>query len=129
MIIKLSCDIVKLPNGKEVTHWKISQKELRGSSLRNAAEIEAFLQPIADEIGVEIVEVEFKQGHSPALTVYIDKRRTYSAKNKLRYRSSVDLDGRSSVRRYCSLNKNIAVIIRKYPGLRKCLKRYRRITE
>ncbi len=35
-------------------------------------EIESALQPIADELQIEIVEVEFKQGHSPALTVYID---------------------------------------------------------
>ena len=36
------------------------------------AEIQTGLQPIADEMNIEIVEVEFKQGHSPALTVYID---------------------------------------------------------
>ena len=30
------------------------------------------LQPIADEMQIEIVEVEFKQGREPALTVYID---------------------------------------------------------
>ena len=35
-------------------------------------DIEAALQPIAEGLGIEIVEVEFKQGHSPALTVYID---------------------------------------------------------
>ena len=35
-------------------------------------EIKSCLQPIADELAVEIWEVEFKQGHSPALTVYID---------------------------------------------------------
>ena len=35
-------------------------------------EIEAALQPIAEGLGIEIVEVEFKQGHAPALTVYID---------------------------------------------------------
>lgn len=36
------------------------------------AEIQAALQPIADELQIEIVEVEFKQGKEPALTVYID---------------------------------------------------------
>ncbi len=36
------------------------------------AEIENTLKPIAEETGVEIVEVEFKQGKEPALTVYID---------------------------------------------------------
>ena len=35
-------------------------------------EIQSALQPIADSMDIEIVEVEFKQGHSPALTVYID---------------------------------------------------------
>ena len=35
-------------------------------------EIQNALQPIADEMDVEIVEVEFKQGKEPALTVYID---------------------------------------------------------
>ena len=36
------------------------------------ADIQNALQPIADELNIEIVEVELKQGHSPALTVYID---------------------------------------------------------
>ncbi len=36
-------------------------------------EIENALAPIASEQGLEIVEVEFKQGKEPALTVYIDK--------------------------------------------------------
>lgn len=35
-------------------------------------EIENALQPVAEELGIEIVEVEFKQGKAPALTVYID---------------------------------------------------------
>ena len=35
-------------------------------------EIQSALQPIADELAIEIVEVEFKQGKEPALTVYID---------------------------------------------------------
>ena len=35
-------------------------------------EIWAYLQPIADRLEIEIVDVEFKQGHSPSLTVYID---------------------------------------------------------
>ena len=35
-------------------------------------EIQNALQPIADEMEIEIVEVEFKQGKEPALTVYID---------------------------------------------------------
>lgn len=35
-------------------------------------EIQSALQPIADEMGIELVEVEFKQGKDPALTLYID---------------------------------------------------------
>jgi ribosome maturation factor rimP len=35
-------------------------------------EIRAFLQPLAGEMDIELVDIEFKQGHSPALTVYID---------------------------------------------------------
>ncbi len=36
-------------------------------------EIAEALQPIATEQGIEIVEIEFKQGKEPALTAYIDK--------------------------------------------------------
>ncbi len=39
---------------------------------KSVEEIQRSLQAIADEMGIEIVEVEFKQGKSPALTVYID---------------------------------------------------------
>ena len=39
---------------------------------KTIAEIQEVLQPIADEMQIEIVEVEFKQGREPALTVYID---------------------------------------------------------
>lgn len=35
-------------------------------------EIASVLRPIADGLSIEIVEVEFKQGKEPALTVYID---------------------------------------------------------
>ncbi len=35
-------------------------------------EIKKALQPIADELKVELVDVEFKQGREPALTVFID---------------------------------------------------------
>ena len=37
-------------------------------------EIQAFLTPYADAVGVEIVEVEFKQGKDPAMTVFIDRK-------------------------------------------------------
>ena len=35
-------------------------------------EVQNALTPIAEEMSIEIVEVEFKQGKEPALTVYID---------------------------------------------------------
>ncbi|MBO5240155.1 MAG: ribosome maturation factor RimP [Clostridia bacterium] len=40
--------------------------------IKPVEEIQNALQPIADEMQIEIVEVEFKQGKEPALTVYID---------------------------------------------------------
>lgn len=35
-------------------------------------EIRALLQSVADGMGIELVDVEFKQGHNPSLTAYID---------------------------------------------------------
>ena len=35
-------------------------------------EIKALLQSIADEMQIELVDVEFKQGREPALTAYVD---------------------------------------------------------
>ena len=40
--------------------------------VKTDTEIQNALQPIADEMQIEIVEVEFKQGREPALTIYID---------------------------------------------------------
>lgn len=40
--------------------------------VKSVQEIQEVLQPIADEMQIEIVEIEFKQGREPALTVYID---------------------------------------------------------
>ncbi len=40
--------------------------------VKSIEEISAVLQPIAGELNLEIVEIEFKQGREPALTVYID---------------------------------------------------------
>ena len=40
--------------------------------VKSIEEITASLQPIADEMGIELVEIEFKQGKEPALTAYID---------------------------------------------------------
>ena len=40
--------------------------------VKQIEDIQKALTPIAGELGIEIVEVEFKQGKEPALTVYID---------------------------------------------------------
>lgn len=40
--------------------------------VKSIEEIQTALEPIASELSVEIVDVEFKQGREPALTVYID---------------------------------------------------------
>ena len=40
--------------------------------IKSVEEIQNALQPVANEMQIEIVEVEFKQGREPALTVYID---------------------------------------------------------
>ena len=40
--------------------------------VKTIQEIQDVLQPIADSMNIEIVEVEFKQGREPALTIYID---------------------------------------------------------
>ena len=40
--------------------------------VKSIEDVHSTLQPIADGMGIEIVEVEFKQGREPALTVYID---------------------------------------------------------
>jgi ribosome maturation factor RimP len=40
--------------------------------VKSNEEILAFCAPFAESVGVEVVEVEFKQGKNPALTIYID---------------------------------------------------------
>ena len=40
--------------------------------VKTIEEIQSAIQPTADEMSIEIVEVEFKQGKEPTLTVYID---------------------------------------------------------
>ncbi len=40
--------------------------------VKSIEEIRAAVQPIADELEIEIVDVEFKQGKDPALTIFID---------------------------------------------------------
>ncbi len=41
--------------------------------VKSNAEIVQFLSPIGESVGVKVVEVEFKQGKNPSLTVFIDK--------------------------------------------------------
>lgn len=41
--------------------------------VKSNAEIAEFLAPIAEGLNLTIVEVEFKQGKNPALTIYIDR--------------------------------------------------------
>ena len=45
------------------------EKEMKTKSIE---EIRMGLQPLADEMAIEIVDIEFKQGKEPALTVFID---------------------------------------------------------
>ncbi|MBQ8426570.1 MAG: ribosome maturation factor RimP [Clostridia bacterium] len=41
--------------------------------IKPVSEIQEFLSKIAEPLGIEVVEVEFKQGKNPAMTVYINK--------------------------------------------------------
>lgn len=41
--------------------------------IKSTAEIAEFLNGIATPLGIKVVEVEFKQGKNPELTVFIDK--------------------------------------------------------
>ncbi|MCQ2399217.1 MAG: ribosome maturation factor RimP [Clostridia bacterium] len=41
--------------------------------VKPVSEIKDFLAPIGESVGVEVVEVEWKGGDNPSLTVYIDR--------------------------------------------------------
>jgi ribosome maturation factor RimP len=41
--------------------------------IKPVSEIQEFLNSIARPMGIEVIEVEFKQGKNPSMTVYIDK--------------------------------------------------------
>ena len=41
--------------------------------VKSNQEILEFCQPYAEQVGVSVVEVEFKQGKNPALTIFIEK--------------------------------------------------------
>ena len=40
---------------------------------KRVTEIQEFLSEIANPLGIEVVEVEFKQGKNPAMTIFINK--------------------------------------------------------
>lgn len=41
--------------------------------IKDLGELKIFLQNIASPLGIEVIDVEFKQGKNPELTVFIDK--------------------------------------------------------
>lgn len=41
--------------------------------IKPISEIQEFLSQIANPLGIEVVEVEFKQGKNPAMTIFINK--------------------------------------------------------
>lgn len=45
----------------------------RDMKVKPTAEVQAFLDNIAAPMGIRVIEVEFKQGKNPTMTVYIDK--------------------------------------------------------
>ncbi len=55
--------------------------------VKSSQEIMDFCAPIADSVGVKVIDVEFKQGKNPSLTIFIDKE------------SGVDLDACESFHR------------------------------
>lgn len=59
--------------------------------VKSIEEIQNALQPTADEMQIEIVEVEFKQGHSPALTVYIDTQTGVDLDTCEKFHRAIDL--------------------------------------
>lgn len=53
-------------------------------------EIRALLEEIARPMGIEIVDVEFRQGKSPALTVYIDTEGGVDLNTCEKYHRAID---------------------------------------
>ena len=41
--------------------------------IKELDKLQTFLQEIATPLNIEVIEVEFKQGKNPELTIYIDK--------------------------------------------------------
>ena len=53
-------------------------------------EIRALLQRIADEMGIELVDVEFRQGRSPSLTAFIDTEDGVDLDTCEKYHNAID---------------------------------------
>ena len=53
-------------------------------------EILEFLTPIAQSVGVEVAEVEFKQGKNPSLTIFIDKEGGVDLDSCERFHRAID---------------------------------------
>ena len=68
-IIKVLNNAFVIESGANHSHIRIRRSFMK---VKTVQEIQEVLQPIADEMSIEIVEVEFKQGREPALTIYID---------------------------------------------------------
>ena len=58
--------------------------------VKSNQEILEFLSPIAQSVGVEIAEVEFKQGKNPALTIFIDKEGGVDLDSCERFHRAID---------------------------------------
>lgn len=60
-------------------------------NVKSISEIQAVIQPIADSMEIEIVEIEFKQGKSPALTIYADTATGIDLNTCEKFHNAIDL--------------------------------------
>lgn len=60
-------------------------------NVKPISEIRAVLEEVAAPMGIEVVDVEFKQGKSPALTVYIDTENGVDLDTCEKYHRAIDL--------------------------------------
>lgn len=72
IIRMLNSSVMGIESGQPLSILLYGQKRGRKMKIKTIEEIQNALMPLAEEMGIEIVEVEFKQGREPALTVYID---------------------------------------------------------
>lgn len=59
--------------------------------VKSIEEIQNALAPIAEELGIEIVDIEFKQGREPALTVFIDTENGVDLNTCETFHKAIDL--------------------------------------